>query len=52
MKDREFIILWVSGVEKIKIVNLFFIASIIIVIVYLYFKYFFNPWHLINQDKN
>ncbi len=43
IQDREFIILWVSGVEKIKIVNLFFIASIIIVIVYLFFSIFLTP---------
>ena len=46
IQDREFIILWVSGVKKIKIVNLFLFASIIIMILYLLFSIFLTPFAL------
>ena len=35
IQDSEFIILWTSGVEKIKIVKLFFFISILVLIFYI-----------------
>ena len=43
IQDREFIILWVSGVKKIKIVNLFLFTSTIIVFLYLLFSIYLTP---------
>ena len=46
VNDNEFDVLWVSGVKKIKIVNLFFFTSIFIVIVYLFFSIILTPYAL------
>ena len=42
-QENEFLILWTSGVKKLKIVNLFFITSIFILIFYLFFSVFLTP---------
>ena len=43
LQDSEFIILWTSGVKKIQLVNLFFLTSILILIVYITFSSFLTP---------
>ncbi len=45
-QDSEFIILWTSGVKKIYLVNLFFITSTIILILYLVLTTFITPMAL------
>ena len=45
-QDSEFVILWTSGVKKIYLVNLFFILSIFILIIYLLLSTFFTPYSL------
>ncbi|MDC0937718.1 LptF/LptG family permease [Pelagibacteraceae bacterium] len=42
-QDSEFIILWTSGVKKIYIVNLFFLASLMVLILYLILSTFLTP---------
>ncbi len=42
-EDNEFIILWTSGVKKLKLINLFFIISIFILLIYLFFSVFLTP---------
>tara|TARA_Y100000591_G_scaffold283181_1_gene264029 strand:+ start:307 stop:1431 length:1125 start_codon:yes stop_codon:yes gene_type:complete len=42
-QNSEFIILWTSGVKKVYLVHLFFIASTIILIIYLFFTTFITP---------
>ena len=42
-QDSEFVILWTSGVKKIYLVNLFLIASTVILILYLLFTTFLTP---------
>jgi lipopolysaccharide export system permease protein len=44
--ENEFIILWTSGVKKLKIVNLFFITSLLILCFYLLFSIFLTPMAL------
>ena len=46
VQNSEFVILWTSGVKKIKIVNLFFILSVLISVFYLFFSIFFTPFAL------
>ena len=46
IQNSEFVILWTSGVKKMKIVNLFFVSSILIAILYLFFAIFFTPYAL------
>tara|TARA_A100001011_G_C14251949_1_gene818305 strand:+ start:50 stop:1186 length:1137 start_codon:yes stop_codon:yes gene_type:complete len=46
IRENEFIILWVSGVKKIKVANLFFFISIIVLIFYLSFSTFLTPFAL------
>ena len=46
INNRELDVLWVSGVKKIQIVNLFFLVSIIIVFLYLVFSIFLTPYAL------
>lgn len=46
INDREFIILWLSGVKKIQIVNLFLFTSIITIVFYLIFSTFLTPFTL------
>ena len=43
IQDSEFVILWTSGVKKIRIVNLFFCTSLIVLIFYLIFSNFLTP---------
>ena len=57
MQDNEFIILWTSGVKKIHIVNIFFLISLIILIIYLALSTFLTPLalnksrQLLNNDN-
>ncbi len=43
IQENEFVILWTSGVKKIRLVNLFFIISIFIMFFYLFFSVFITP---------
>ena len=43
IQENEFIILWTSGVKKIKIVNIFFIISSFIIFIYLLCSTFVTP---------
>ena len=43
IQEKEFLILWTSGVKKLKIVNLFFFISIFILIFYLIFSTLIAP---------
>jgi len=43
IQENEFVILWTSGVKKIKLANLFFITSISILCFYLIFSTFITP---------
>ena len=45
-EDSEFVILWTSGVEKIKIVKLFFFISILVLIFYIILSAFLTPYAL------
>ena len=57
LQDSEFVILWTSGVKKMRIVNLFFSSSLIILIFYLFLSNFLSPLALnksrmlLSQDK-
>ena len=51
IQENELIILWTSGVKKLKIVNLFFIISIFILIFYLFFSSILTPLAL-NKSRN
>jgi len=46
IQEKEFLILWTSGVKKMKIVNLFFLISIFILIFYLFFSTLITPMAL------
>jgi len=46
IKDNEFIILWTSGVKKLKVVNLFFISSLFIVCLYILMSSLITPLSL------
>ena len=46
LQDGEFVILWTSGVKKIKIVNLFLLLSIIILCLYLLLSTIITPFAL------
>ena len=43
INENELVILWTSGVKKIKIVNLFILSSLIVSIFYLIFSVFITP---------
>ena len=43
IQEKEFTILWTSGIKKITLVNLFFIISIFILFLYLIFSTFVTP---------
>ena len=45
-EDNEFLVLWTSGVNKIKITNLFFLASVFVLIFYLIMSTFITPYAL------
>ena len=51
LQDGEFIILWVSGVKKIQLVNLFFFISVFVLIIYLIFSSFLTPLALNKSRK-
>ena len=57
IQDREFDVLWISGVKKIEIVNLFFLASILVLVIYLIFSILLTPYalnksrQLLGEDK-
>ena len=51
IQENELIILWTSGVKKIKIVNLFFITSILILFFYIFFSIFLTPLTL-NKSRS
>tara|TARA_B100000963_G_C22617419_1_gene668072 strand:- start:371 stop:1507 length:1137 start_codon:yes stop_codon:yes gene_type:complete len=51
IQENELIILWTSGVKKIKIVNLFFITSIFILFFYIFFSVYLTPLAL-NKSRN
>ena len=46
IQENEFIILWTSGVEKLKLANLFFTTSLIVLFFYLIFSIFITPYAL------
>ena len=46
IQDSEFVILWTSGVRKIKIVNLFFFTSVLIFIFYIILTTIITPYAL------
>ena len=43
IQEKEFTILWTSGIKKITIVNLFFVVSFFILFLYLIFSTFITP---------
>ena len=43
IQENEFVILWTSGVKKLKLINLFFVVSIFILFFYLIFSIFLTP---------
>ena len=51
IQDNEFIILWTSGVKKLKIVNLLFFISIFVLLFYIIFSAFVTPYAL-NKSRN
>ena len=51
IQEKEFIILWTSGVKKIKIVNLFFLISCFVLILYLFFSTLITPLAL-NKSRS
>ena len=50
IQEKEFLILWTSGVKKIKVVNLFFFISIFVLIFYLVFSTLITPLAL-NESR-
>jgi len=42
-QDSELVILWTSGVKKIKVINLFFVLSIFVLVFYLILSTFITP---------
>ncbi len=57
IQEKEFTILWTSGIKKLTLVNLFFIVSIFILFLYLIFSTFITPTALqksrtLLNDKN
>ena len=46
IQENEFLILWVSGVQKLKIINLFCFVSFLVLIFYLTFSTFLTPMAL------
>ena len=51
IQEKEFIILWTSGVKKIKIANLFFLISVFVSTIYLVFSTLITPVAL-NESRN
>ena len=50
IQENEFIILWTSGVKKIKVVNLFMVISTFVLILYLIFSTFITPF-VLNKSR-
>ena len=50
IQEKEFLILWTSGVKKLQIVNLFFFISIFVLIFYLVFSTLITPLAL-NESR-
>jgi len=50
-RQNELIILWTTGLGKIKLVNLFFVISVIILILQLFFAVFLTPYAL-NKSRS
>ncbi len=50
IQDSEFVILWTSGVKKMRVINLFFIISISVLIFYLILSTFLTP-HALNKSR-
>ncbi len=46
IQENEFLILWVSGVQKLKVVNLFCFVSFLVLIFYITFSTFLTPMAL------
>ena len=46
IQEKEFTILWTSGIKKLTLVNLFFVVSIFILFLYLIFSTFITPMAL------
>ena len=46
LNDSEFLILWTTGVKKIKIINLFMYSSFAVIIFYIIFAVFLTPYAL------
>ena len=51
IQDNEFIVLWTSGVKKLKIANLLFFISIFILLFYIICSAFITPYAL-NKSRN
>jgi len=51
IQEKEFIILWTSGVKKLRIVNLFFLVSCFVLILYLFFSTLITPFAL-NKSRS
>ncbi len=51
IQEKEFLILWTSGVKKTKIVNLFFLISIFVLMFYLICSTFITPYAL-NKSRS
>ena len=55
-QENEFVILWTSGVKKLKLANLFVVISIFVLIFYIIFSIFVSPFalnksrYLLNKD--
>ena len=50
-RQNEFLVLWTSGIAKIKIANLFFRISLIVLLIYITFSTFITPTAL-NVSRN
>ena len=50
-QENEFIILWTSGVRKLKLVNIFLLISVLILSIYILFSTVLTPLALNNLDN-
>jgi len=50
IQENEFVILWTSGVKKLKVVNLFFIISLLVMIFYMIFSTLITPY-VLNKSR-
>tara|TARA_B100001093_G_C26784955_1_gene996246 strand:- start:561 stop:1712 length:1152 start_codon:yes stop_codon:yes gene_type:complete len=57
IQENEFVILWTSGVKKLKVANLFFLISLFVLFFYTVFSIFLTPLalnksrHLLSKDN-